>query len=119
MTAEQVWNFCELNPHIECKDSPETEHLTFRNNRLDWYINDENRRTWIDYAKLDTIKDVEELVFEINRGLELDCITRITGYFSKKSQWNPGKIAELRDRKKHDVVLSDCNSACPVAQAVG
>ena len=25
-------------------------------------------------------------------------ITRVTGYFSKTSMWNKGKIAELRDR---------------------
>ena len=27
-------------------------------------------------------------------------ITRITGYFSKTSMWNKGKIAELRDRDR-------------------
>jgi hypothetical protein len=116
MTAQQVWDFCELNQHFECKDSTDTKHLTFRNNRLDWYKNDENRRTWITYAKIDSMKDAEELVKEINRGLEVDCITRITGYFSKKSQWNPGKLAELKDRRKHEVTESGCNSACPVAQ---
>jgi len=27
-------------------------------------------------------------------------ITRVTGYFSKTSMWNKGKIAELRDRER-------------------
>jgi len=27
-------------------------------------------------------------------------ITRVTGYFSKTSMWNKGKIAELKDRKR-------------------
>jgi len=27
-------------------------------------------------------------------------ITRVTGYFSKTSMWNKGKIAELRDRDR-------------------
>jgi ribonucleoside-triphosphate reductase len=30
----------------------------------------------------------------------VDHITRVTGYFSKDSMWNKGKIAELRDRDK-------------------
>ncbi|MFH1559765.1 MAG: anaerobic ribonucleoside-triphosphate reductase [Patescibacteria group bacterium] len=30
----------------------------------------------------------------------IDHITRVTGYFSKDSMWNKGKIAELRDREK-------------------
>lgn len=29
-------------------------------------------------------------------------ITRITGYFSKTSMWNKGKIAELRDRQRDE-----------------
>lgn len=31
---------------------------------------------------------------------DLDHVTRVTGYFSKDSMWNKGKIAELRDRDK-------------------
>jgi len=27
-------------------------------------------------------------------------ITRVTGYFSKTSMWNKGKIAELKDRAR-------------------
>ncbi|MBD3238535.1 MAG: hypothetical protein GF332_02770 [Candidatus Moranbacteria bacterium] len=30
----------------------------------------------------------------------IDHVTRVTGYFSKDSMWNRGKIAELRDRAK-------------------
>lgn len=30
----------------------------------------------------------------------VDHVTRVTGYFSKDSMWNRGKIAELRDRDK-------------------
>ncbi|MCX5725651.1 MAG: hypothetical protein NT030_00460, partial [Candidatus Saganbacteria bacterium] len=51
---------------------------------------------------------------KIVRGLRKDCpscgsgnvdgITRITGYFSKISGWNKGKIGELADR--HRVTLS-------------
>jgi ribonucleoside-triphosphate reductase len=30
----------------------------------------------------------------------VDHVTRVTGYFSKDSMWNKGKIAELRDRER-------------------
>jgi ribonucleoside-triphosphate reductase len=30
----------------------------------------------------------------------VDGITRITGYFTRTSSWNPGKRGELRDRKR-------------------
>jgi hypothetical protein len=116
MTAQQVWDFCELNQHFECKDCEEEQVLAFRNNRLDYYKNDPERRTGITYADMDKVKDAEHLVKIINKGYEVDCITRITGYFSKKSQWNPGKLAELKDRRKHEVTESGCNSACPISQ---
>jgi ribonucleoside-triphosphate reductase len=32
---------------------------------------------------------------------DVDHVTRVTGYFSKDSMWNKGKIAELRDREKN------------------
>jgi len=53
----------------------------------------------------------------ITRGLEDNCpscesenvdgITRITGYFSKTSSWNRGKLGELKDRFKNTEALKD------------
>jgi ribonucleoside-triphosphate reductase len=34
---------------------------------------------------------------------EVDGITRVTGYFSKVSGWNDGKVAELADRHRSKV----------------
>jgi len=47
-------------------------------------------------AKLSPIS-LENVAFG---GRNVDHITRVTGYFSKTSAWNPGKLAELRDRKR-------------------
>jgi len=33
----------------------------------------------------------------------IDAITRVTGYFSRTSMWNKGKIAELKDRYRNSV----------------
>jgi len=34
---------------------------------------------------------------------DVDAITRVTGYFSRTSMWNKGKIAELKDRYRNSV----------------
>ena len=36
---------------------------------------------------------------------EVDGVSKITGYFSKISSWNKGKLAELRDRKRNGAFL--------------
>jgi ribonucleoside-triphosphate reductase len=35
--------------------------------------------------------------------MDVDGITRVTGYFSRISGWNNGKRAELRDRARSSV----------------
>ncbi len=52
--------------------------------------------------------DKEKDTFEANLATSCPCcgseniyaITRVTGYFSKTSMWNKGKIAELKDRER-------------------
>ncbi len=41
----------------------------------------------------------------------IDGITRITGYFTKTSSWNKGKVAELRDRYKNQGAFKLKNEA--------
>lgn len=60
-----------------------------------------------------------------SRGLEAECprcgsdevegITRITGYFTKISSWNKGKLGELRDRMRNKGFFA----ASPEAKAAG
>jgi len=51
---------------------------------------------------MDGLNDVA-LMRDINRGLEVEGITRITGYMAKVSSWNPGKLGELKDRRRTDL----------------
>jgi ribonucleoside-triphosphate reductase len=37
----------------------------------------------------------------------VDGITRITGYFTKVSNWNKGKIGELRNRYRNQAFLEE------------
>ncbi len=99
MTRNELSSYLESNQNIEWFDSPEEQQMHFRNMLLDWYRKDESRSTAVKYWKLDNITP-EELEREINRGLMVEGITRITGYFTKVPGWNPGKRAELRDRRK-------------------
>jgi ribonucleoside-triphosphate reductase len=36
---------------------------------------------------------------------DVDGITRITGYFTKISSWNKGKLGELRDRYRNEAFI--------------
>lgn len=42
----------------------------------------------------------EELDKVLVNGRNVDQMTRITGYFSKVSGWNKGKLGELKDRQR-------------------
>ena len=47
--------------------------------------------------------DVNTLAAATARGRDVDHITRVTGYMSKTSGWNPGKTRELKDRHRTGV----------------
>ena len=99
MTQTDLNIFLEKNKNIEC--GIDDEFAYFRNNDLPWYANNPDNCTRV---TKNLFKDLtpERLMNEINRGLELEHITRITGYFTKISQWNKGKMGELRDRIRVD-----------------
>jgi len=42
--------------------------------------------------------NMDFLTLETHHGKNIERITRVTGFFSKTSSWNKGKIAELNDR---------------------
>lgn len=47
--------------------------------------------------------DLDALLKATHCGRNVEAITRVTGFFSKVSAWNKGKIAELYDRHRSDV----------------
>lgn len=48
-------------------------------------------------------KDLTPLLAATHQGRNIEHITRVTGYFSKVSGWNKGKVAELIDRHRTPV----------------
>jgi len=48
-------------------------------------------------------KDLAPLLVATHQGRNIEHITRVTGYFSKVSGWNKGKVAELVDRHRTPV----------------
>lgn len=102
MTVGELTDFLKKNTHIEWADDWDNQRLHFRNTRLPWYQKDKTRSTAIEYHLIDGMND-DDLLRAINRGLEVEGITRITGYFSMVSHFNKGKIGELRDRRKTDL----------------
>ena len=95
MDRSELFRFLENNHHIECRSD---EHYAyFRNNHLPFYANNPESCTRIAHEVVQQLTS-SELLREINRGLEVEHITRITGYYTRVSQWNKGKLGELKDR---------------------
>ncbi|HSR13141.1 MAG TPA: anaerobic ribonucleoside-triphosphate reductase [Thermodesulfobacteriota bacterium] len=105
MTLEEFEQFVETEKsHIEW--SEDNDHFYFRDLDYSFYRNNANRSLRVNK---DLVKDltIAQLREEIGRGLNVENITRITGYFAKTNSWNPGKRAELRDRMRKDIESSD------------
>ena len=95
MTTLELEGFLLAHENIEYH--PDKSFSYFRNKDLPWYANNPGHSTKITNGLIAQLSP-EELLEQINRGLEVEHITRITGYFTKVSQWNKGKRGELKDR---------------------
>ena len=100
MTTLELEGFLLANENIEYH--PDESFSYFSNKDLPWYANNPGRSTRITNDILAKLSP-EELMGQINRGLEVEQITRITGYFTKVSQWNKGKRGELKDRFRVEI----------------
>lgn len=95
MTRKDIDRFLEENKHITIKEDDDAIYC--RNEYLPWYQSNPSGSTRIVKDALSDM-DAEKLMDEINRGLEIEQITRITGYMTKVASWNKGKRGELTDR---------------------
>jgi hypothetical protein len=112
MTPEQFDEFIEKNAHIawtparlsqgkvEGVGLDQATGLAFKVDGVAWYDQDGNV-AFISKEKTGRISP-QQLGQELVQGLELEHITRITGYFTKVASWNKGKLGELRDRYRND-----------------
>ncbi len=95
MNKSELVRFLEENRQIECRF--DGSHTYFRNRHLPFYVNNPDSCTKIDNEVVEKLT-AAEIMSEVNRGLEVEHITRITGYYTRVSQWNKGKLGELKDR---------------------
>lgn len=51
--------------------------------------------------------DLNFLIAKTHHGKNVDHITRVTGFFSKTSSWNKGKLGELKERHRVNVDEKD------------
>lgn len=86
----------DLVPANELMDS---DGIAFRVPGYLWYDNHPENCTYVTRRGLQEMTTVE-LWSKLIQGLNVEGITRITGYFSKVNSWNGGKLAELRDRNR-------------------
>ena len=101
MTIDGLDKFLKDNPRIECAFDEGGIHGFFRNTDLPWYANNKGNATRV---RMDKIMDLDEsgLRHAIDGGLDVDHITRITGYMTRVSGWNKGKLGELKDRYRNE-----------------
>lgn len=102
MTAEQLEIFLSQNQNYKCKDDMENEFLLFRNESLQKYQHEQDYCRAIPYSDVERMNE-NELRHCINNGLQVIGVTRITGYFTTINRWNPGKLGELKDRRRTDL----------------
>jgi hypothetical protein len=106
MTQTELNNFLETHSgNIEwqlVEDLDQPAAFLFRNVTLPWYREDDKRATMVTLKALESL-DESGLMKEINRGLDIEQITRVTGYYGKVSHFNPGKVGELNDRHRVEV----------------
>lgn len=79
----------------------EEEDLEWSDQKDGFYIRSKRWGTCIklDLNKLESLDEVA-LIKELVQGKNIEQITRVTGFFSKTRQWNPGKRGELKERFK-------------------
>jgi hypothetical protein len=100
MNQLELKGFLLTNENIEYH--ADNSFSYFRNKALPWYANNPGHCTRITNTMIAKLSS-EELMNSINKGLAVEHITRITGYFTKVSQWNKGKRGELKDRMRVEI----------------
>jgi hypothetical protein len=100
MTRVELNCFLAKNKSIEYHT--DNSYSYFRNKDLPWYANNPGHCTKVTNDLVAQLS-AEELMSQINKGLQVEQITRITGYFTKISQWNKGKRGELKDRFRVEI----------------
>lgn len=99
MTLEDFEKFVEKDGIEWTEDEG---HFFFRDRTLAWYAKDAKNALRIGKDRMKDLS-VTELEAELTRGLKVEHITRVTGYFAKVNSWNPGKKGELHDRHKAEI----------------
>jgi hypothetical protein len=103
LTLGEFVEWVEENKHVSWAILEEGENhpegIVFRNPLLPWYQKDEGNMTFVSKWKFKELSS-DGLTQAINQGLQVDYITRITGYMTTVSSWNKGKLGELKDRHR-------------------
>jgi hypothetical protein len=100
MREEQFDKFVDDHPALEHRLDDDEKSILLCDPTWPFYQKDGNL-TKITKEKF-AVMTPDELESAVYGGVQLEHITRVTGYMTKVSGWNKGKMAELRDRSKCD-----------------
>lgn len=99
MNVDQLDKWLDANKNIEWEYDPDRDCFLFRDTNTRYYQDHPEAATVVTGEALQRIDGIE-LYKEINKGLKVQGITRVTGYFSFTDHWNKGKVGELKDRHR-------------------
>lgn len=97
MDKRELDDVLERHKNIEWATEDSGEALLFRNTDLAWYMEDPCRSTRMTIGAIQALTE-EGFLNQINKGFDVEGITRVTGYFAKVRGFNPGKMGEVHDR---------------------
>lgn len=114
MTAEEFDALMEKHPEISWAPARinskgivelggPSEGMAFRmeGKGIPYYDENEDSCTFIDADTFRNMKP-DDLMPALIKGLDVEWVTRVTGYFTKVSMWNKGKRGELKDRYRNE-----------------
>lgn len=96
----------ELSGYLEENTTDLSWHHNKQENALYIHSDKWNETIKIDLDRLDKLT-LDLIKFKLKGGKDVAQITRVTGYFSHTTYWNPGKRAELRDRYRINKIQSN------------
>lgn len=94
MTHEELNSFLESNPQVEWAEDDDGTFY-FRHSQFD----SEHEKVKVTPEALSRVT-AQQLEKVLVGGRNVEQITRVTGYFSRVSGWNKGKIGELAERER-------------------
>ena len=108
MVPQDLFDFVEAEGNIAiCEAEIDGKKgFAFRNDTLPYF---QKYKEGCEFSSLEDLSktNLNDFKNRLFQGLRVEGITRITGYFTKTTNWNKGKLGELRDRNRNQAWMQE------------